>query len=424
MKPVLGAVVLSFFSFCAVCAQAPAQAQKPFSRIELLARVMADPRKEPLERAVAMRGVDFQPNEDYVDGLKAAGARDTLVDAVRKAPAPAVSVPEGTPSAGSSAAPTSANPEAVANESQVLQHLLKAAKLRHDRVWQDAENQVRAVVAVEPHDPLVHLDLAVILRFSQGEAGWHAAIAESREAIRLDPHLGLAHLQLAIGLAHKRDTAGAIAEYQEVAHLDSDDAFACGQLGTMMDGAGDLEGAITAFNEAVRRDPNASLFHHELADLLEEKGDHDAAMAQAREAIRIDPDKPAWHRDLAAMLKMRGDTEEAAKQTQIAQTLEALNPPKRIRVGGMVMRAKLVYQQRPTYPVDASMAGIEGVVRLEAIIGEDGRVLDLKLMSGDPLLAKAAMEAVSKWRYQPTLLSGEPVEVHTEIDVNFVLHRK
>jgi protein TonB len=95
--------------------------------------------------------------------------------------------------------------------------------------------------------------------------------------------------------------------------------------------------------------------------------------------------------------------------------------PKRIRVGGQVEQAKLIFQPKPEYPPLAKMARIQGTVRLEAIISRDGTIQDLKVLSGHPLLVKAALEAVQRWRYQPTLLNGEPVEVVTEIDVNFTL---
>ena len=95
--------------------------------------------------------------------------------------------------------------------------------------------------------------------------------------------------------------------------------------------------------------------------------------------------------------------------------------PKRIRVGGMVESARLIFQPKPEYPPLAKMARIQGTVRLDAIISKDGTIQDLKVMSGHPLLVKAAMEAVQRWRYQPTLLNGEAVEVATEIDVNFTL---
>ena len=95
--------------------------------------------------------------------------------------------------------------------------------------------------------------------------------------------------------------------------------------------------------------------------------------------------------------------------------------PKRIRVGGEVESAKLIFKPQPEYPPLAKMARIQGTVRLEAIISKDGTIQDLKVIQGHPLLVKAALEAVQRWRYQPTLLNGDPVEVVTEIDVNYTL---
>lgn len=95
--------------------------------------------------------------------------------------------------------------------------------------------------------------------------------------------------------------------------------------------------------------------------------------------------------------------------------------PKRIRLGGQVEQAKLIFHPNPEYPPLAKMARIQGTVRLEAVISKDGTIQDLKAVSGHPLLVKAAVDAVSRWRYQPTLLNGEPVEVVTEVDVNFTL---
>jgi protein TonB len=95
--------------------------------------------------------------------------------------------------------------------------------------------------------------------------------------------------------------------------------------------------------------------------------------------------------------------------------------PKQIRVGGNVQAAKLINQPKPSYPPLARQARIQGVVRFNAVIGRDGSIQNLTLVSGHPLLVPAATEAVRQWRYQPTLLNGEPVEVVTVIDVNFTL---
>jgi protein TonB len=95
----------------------------------------------------------------------------------------------------------------------------------------------------------------------------------------------------------------------------------------------------------------------------------------------------------------------------------------RIRVGGGVQAAKLIFGPKPVYPPMAKAARISGSVHLSALISADGRIRGLQLVSGHPLLTQAAFNAVKQWVYQPTLLNGEPVEVLTEIDVNFVLNQ-
>ena len=99
-------------------------------------------------------------------------------------------------------------------------------------------------------------------------------------------------------------------------------------------------------------------------------------------------------------------------------------PPKqtqRIKLGGQVVAAKLLAQPQPVYPPLARQARIQGNVVLHAIIDKDGRVGELQVISGHPLLVQSALEAVKNWRYQPTQLNGEPVEVDTTITVSFVL---
>ena len=99
----------------------------------------------------------------------------------------------------------------------------------------------------------------------------------------------------------------------------------------------------------------------------------------------------------------------------------AADGTKRITIGGNVQQAKLVSQPRPVYPPLAKQARISGVVHLAAVIGKEGNVIDLKVISGHPLLIPSAIEAVKNWVYQTTLLNGEPVEVSTQIDVNYTL---
>ena len=76
----------------------------------------------------------------------------------------------------------------------------------------------------------------------------------------------------------------------------------------------------------------------------------------------------------------------------------------------------------PVYPQIAQTAKIQGVVILEAIIGKDGTVRDVKVLRSVPLLDQAAIEAVRQWRYSPTLLNNVPVEVVMTVTVNFTLN--
>lgn len=94
-----------------------------------------------------------------------------------------------------------------------------------------------------------------------------------------------------------------------------------------------------------------------------------------------------------------------------------------VRVGGNVQAAKIVNRVQPVYPPLARQTRISGTVRLHAIITKDGTIRELEVLSGHPLLQQAALDAVRQWRYQPTLLNGEAVEVDTTIDVIFSLNQ-
>jgi protein TonB len=95
--------------------------------------------------------------------------------------------------------------------------------------------------------------------------------------------------------------------------------------------------------------------------------------------------------------------------------------PTRVRVGGNVQNGLLVSKVQPIYPPLAKQARIQGRVLLSAMISKEGTIQDLKVTSGHALLIQAAIEAVRQWKYKPYLLNGEPVEVSTEIEVNFML---
>jgi TonB family protein len=93
-----------------------------------------------------------------------------------------------------------------------------------------------------------------------------------------------------------------------------------------------------------------------------------------------------------------------------------------LRVGRNVQAARIIKKVEPVYPELARFTHISGTVRLHVIIGKDGRMKELLVVSGHPLLQQAALDAVRLWEYQPTLLNGDPVEIDTTIDVIFALN--
>lgn len=119
------------------------------------------------------------------------------------------------------------------------------------------------------------------------------------------------------------------------------------------------------------------------------------------------------------------DAQGETKASPSAETA-AGEKPVRIRIGGNVEAAKVLTKVQPIYPESAKTAGVQGTVVLHAVVGIDGKLLSLQVLNSQiyPDLARAAVEAVSQWRYQPTLLNGRPVEVDTVITVNFTLLSK
>ena len=111
----------------------------------------------------------------------------------------------------------------------------------------------------------------------------------------------------------------------------------------------------------------------------------------------------------------------APPKAQVAPPVQ--DPVKPVSVSSGVQSAKLLRRVIPNYPTLAKQARISGTVRLVGIIGKDGTIQNLQLVSGTPLLVQAALDAVRQWIYRPTLLNGQPVEVIAPIDVIFTLTR-
>ena len=106
----------------------------------------------------------------------------------------------------------------------------------------------------------------------------------------------------------------------------------------------------------------------------------------------------------------------------VAPPLVKAAPAELPRRVSAVHPARLLYRVEPVYPPLARQARISGTVELTGVIGVDGRIRELRVLSGHPLLAAAALGAVRQWVYEPTVLNGDPVEVVAPITVNFRLN--
>jgi protein TonB len=92
-----------------------------------------------------------------------------------------------------------------------------------------------------------------------------------------------------------------------------------------------------------------------------------------------------------------------------------------VRVGGQIKAPTQTRRVNPVYPAIAQSARVQGVVIMEAVIGEDGRIRDTRVLRSIPLLDQAALDAVRQWEYTPTLLNGMPVPVVMTMTVQFTL---
>jgi TonB family protein len=114
-------------------------------------------------------------------------------------------------------------------------------------------------------------------------------------------------------------------------------------------------------------------------------------------------------------------SEVSEKEASAVKSSRGEDSLRRVRVSAGVAQGLLIHRVNPVYPPDARHARIQGTVVMRAVIGKDGHLQELHILTGDATLAKAATDAVQQWRYKPYVLNGEPVEIETQITINFTL---
>jgi TonB family protein len=205
------------------------------------------------------------------------------------------------------------------------------------------------------------------------------------------------------------------------------------KLGMRPEEPGPLRDAATRADLRSRYQPSVSEGINNLEKALQIDAQYDDAMAYLNLLYRLQADLTDTSEENKRLVAIADDWVRKALQTKKmkagmgVQTTGSTAPPPPpappgvIRVGGNVQSSKLVFKPQPIYPQEAKQARIQGIVRFDVRIAETGEVSNLSVVSGHPLLVPSALEAVRQWRYQPTLLNGQPVQVQTVVDVNYTL---
>jgi TonB family protein len=230
------------------------------------------------------------------------------------------------------------------------------------------------------------------------------------------------HYHRGQALSDQGDWDGAIAEYRAAIRIQPDYAPAYALLGEALQQKGDLDGAIAEFQAVLRLNPNNASMHLQLGLVFEEKRDLNAALIEYRSALDLGLD------ETGAKLAREGYERVARKlgrkpvpQAGTTGSQAVSSAPKNLRLSAGVAEGNLIHRVEPAYPQMARIAHVQGDVVLQFLIGKDGAVENLHVVSGHAILIQAAMDAVKQWKYKPFLLNGELVEVETTVTLKFHL---
>jgi tetratricopeptide (TPR) repeat protein len=342
--------------------------QKPFTQDQVQGLVRSGLGDESGAKLIEQRGIDFAPAEDFMQTLKAAGASEAFLKALRAAKPPESTSAKkplnqvqvfallagGVPShrvtmlvqergidfeptddylqevrlAGGEdelisalksakvAKPGINDPVAQARQAEVRRHMARGAELEKNGQYAQAEQEYRTALLFDPQNPDLYASLGMVL---DQQKKWDDAAASGREALRLDPNNDMAHVNLGLALENKGNRDGAIAEYREALRLNPSDAAAHNNLGNALAHKADLDGAIAEYRDALRLNPDIAEAHSNLGKALEVKGDLDGAIAEGRAALRLNPNYEEAHVFLGLALGKKGDP-----AGEIAEEREAL----------------------------------------------------------------------------------------------------
>jgi tetratricopeptide (TPR) repeat protein len=370
VKPPLGCADLKVSATAAASDRA-----KPFTQEQVVSMVRDGFGDESGAKLIEQRGIDFAPSQDFIQTLKAAGASEAFLDALRaaKPPEPAsakkplnqvqvfallaggvsshrvsILVQErgidfeptddylqevrlaggedelvGALKVAKVTTPANVDPAAQARQAEIRQHAARGAEYLSKKQYQEAETEYRKAVRLDPENSDLHVSLA---RALNDENKLDEGLLEAGEALRLNPENDAAHYSLGFALLKKGEWDGAVTEGREALRLNSKNDKAHVIVGLALLKKEDSDGAIAEEREALRLDRSNANAHVALSAALGSKGDWGGAIAEDREALRLDPNNDAAHYALGVGLEQTRNRLEALGEYRTAYELKPQNP--------------------------------------------------------------------------------------------------
>ena len=220
-------------------------------------------------------------------------------------------------------------------------------------------------------------------------------------------------------------------EQAELLLTEANDRAGLGQLYALaflgITGESYLNNELTGSDAAFRERPFARKARLELEQAIDKDLLPAAATTLLRQGAilwadgKLDWDYTSMGKDLLSKALAVAPEALGLLTLPIAPPARGERPPFTIRIGGNVQQSKLLQKVTPPYPPAARDLGVQGTVKLMALIGLDGRIVHLHAEGGPPQLIPGSLEAVRQWVYQPTLMNGKPCYVITQIDLNYTL---
>ena len=334
----------------------PANAKKPINQIQVFALLAGQVPSHRVAMLVQERGIDFEPDDEYLREVRLAGGEDELVSALKS-----VKVTK----------PESVDPAFQARQEEIQRHAARGAEYFQQKQYVPAETEYRSAarldlqnsdfrvalsralngqnktgeatleareaIRLNPKNDMAHFSLGAAL----GRAGdWDGAIMEYREAVRLNPRNDLVHRNLGWALSQKGDSVGALAECHEAVRLNPNNEEAHIFLGGVLTKRGDWDGAVAEYREVLRLNPKNDIAHVLLGVALGPKGDWDGDAAEQREALRLNPNNDSAHYALGVALEQTGNRQEALQEYRAAYELKPHNPDYRKAYEHLLPRPK------------------------------------------------------------------------------------